>query len=65
MLKYTFTVVSLKGDWPFLRSSMALNNGYNCKDKCHRCNLGLKDSFLDQQVLNFSLFFRRCWSLGW
>ncbi|CAK9017796.1 unnamed protein product [Durusdinium trenchii] len=49
VLKYTFTVVSLKGDWPFLRSSMALNNGYNCKDKCHRCNLGLKDSFLDQQ----------------
>lgn len=40
VLKFRFVVISIKGDWPFLRSSCGLNNGYNCKDKCHRCPLG-------------------------
>ena len=28
-----------KGDWPFVRSSLALNCGYNCTKKCHLCDL--------------------------
>ena len=30
--------VMLKGDWPYLRSSMQLNAGFNCKRKCHLCD---------------------------
>ena len=43
-LTYRFVVIGVKGDWPFLRSSFALNNGFNCKDKCHRCSVA--DAFL-------------------
>ena len=28
-----------KGDWPFLRHAYALNNSFNCKKKCHMCEM--------------------------
>ena len=37
VFKFRFIITSIKGDWPFLRSACGLANGYNCKDKCHRC----------------------------
>lgn len=33
-----FVVVGTKGDWPFLRSAYSLAVGFNCTDKCHRCD---------------------------
>ena len=39
--KYHFRLIftGTKGDWPFLRSAYSLSCGYNCNDKCHRCDL--------------------------
>lgn len=51
LLTYKFRVLAVKGDWPFLRSSCGLNNGYNCMKKCHRCQLDeplLNNQFLVQ-----------------
>ena len=36
---FRWIMVGTKGDWPFLRSAYALNNGYNCLKKCHLCQI--------------------------
>ncbi|CAL1173885.1 unnamed protein product, partial [Cladocopium goreaui] len=36
---FRFVMIATKGDWPFLRSAYSLNCGFNCRDKCHRCDV--------------------------
>ena len=48
---FRFVVVGVKGDWPFLRSSMGLNCGFNCIAKCHRCDV--KDSQFPISMVQF------------
>ena len=36
---YRFVVIGVKGDWPYLRQCMGLCRGYNCLQKCHRCQV--------------------------
>ena len=46
---FRFVMLGTKGDWPFLRAAYALNNGYNCRKKCHLCEMdeaGLHTPFL-------------------
>ena len=53
---YFFTYCGTKGDWPFLRSALGLNCGYNCLRKCHRCDIA--DTWLNQfcpQNLSFPI----------
>lgn len=53
---YFFTYCGAKGDWPFLRSALGLNCGYNCLRKCHRCDIA--DTWLNQfcpQNLSFPI----------
>ena len=36
---FRFVMIATKGDWPFLRSAYSPNCGFNCRDKCHRCDV--------------------------
>ena len=36
---FRFVYLGTKGDWPFLRSAFKLSCGFNCKRKCHLCDI--------------------------
>ncbi|CAE7907257.1 unnamed protein product, partial [Symbiodinium necroappetens] len=38
-LHFHFAYTGTKGDWPFLRSGFKLNCGFNCRRKCHLCDI--------------------------
>ena len=38
-MRFRFVYMGTKGDWVFLRSAFKMAVGFNCKRKCHLCDI--------------------------